>query len=63
MNKVNIYTNEYQKIPMFDFVTEKTKEEIINEIFKAKIYACQFANAFVAINTEKIIYITIEEVK
>ena len=47
---------------MFDFTSDRTKEEIITELFKKKIYACQFANNFIAINTEKILFVEIEEV-
>lgn len=43
-----------------DFETDKTPEEIIEEIFRKKIYGCHYANKFVAINTDNI---TIIEIK
>lgn len=61
MNEIKIYINENQTNPAFSFEGKGTKEEILNELFKAKIFACQFANKFIAINTEKILYVEISE--
>ena len=62
MKKVKIYTTEHKGTPTFDYTSDSTKEEIIKELFKKKIYACQFANGFIAINTDKILFVEIEEV-
>lgn len=61
MKIVNIYTSDERITPTFKFTSDNSKEEIINEIFKCKIYARQFDNKCIAINTEKILFVEIIE--
>lgn len=57
MNKVIIYLKNNN---VLDFESNQTKKEILEEIFAQKIYGCQFANKFVAINTDNIMFIEIK---
>lgn len=58
---IHMQENKTFDYRVFEYEGEKGKERIINEIFERKIYACHFANTFIAINTEKILFVEIQE--
>jgi hypothetical protein len=60
--KVKIYLNGNSG-DFLNYIEKRniTKQKLLNEIFKNKIYCCQYSNKLIALNTEAIKFIEIED--